>query len=123
MELNLDKICYYENNTIFFDVPTFKEVANLDNCEIIVYHIINTANKVLTQYNDYIVTINAKSLKITDLEKYLKFIKLFNILSMPIYSQLNICNIYNVPGTIKHIINFCKMFISKHTIKKINLCV
>jgi hypothetical protein len=116
------KICYHNNNEIFFDLIEFKEIANADNCVIIVQHFINIGHEVLKSYDNYIVNINATSLKILDLEKYLKFIQLFNVMCIPISSQLNQCNIYNAPTTFKQIYKFVKMFINKETLAKVNLC-
>ena len=116
------KICYHNNNEIFFDLIEFKEIANADNCVIIVQHFINIGNEVLKSYDNYIVNINATSLKILDLEKYLNFIQLFNVMCLPISSKLNQCNIYNAPNTFKQIFNFVKMFINKQTLAKVNLC-
>ena len=117
-----NKICYHNNNEIFFDFPAFKELANADNCVIIIQHFINIGHEVLKSYDDYIVNINATSLKITDLDKYLKFIQLFNVMCIPISDQLNQCNIYNTPTTFKQIYKFVKMFINKETLAKVNLC-
>ena len=116
------KICYHNNNEIFVDVYVFKEIANADNCVIIVQHFINIGNEVLKTHKDYIVNINATSLKITDLDKYLKFIQLFNVMCIPISEQLSICNIYNIPSSFKHIFNFVKMFINKQSLSKVKLC-
>jgi hypothetical protein len=115
-------ICYHNNNEIFFDIIEFKKIANDDNCVIIVQHFINIGNEVLKSYDDYIVNINATSLKILDLEKYLKFIQLFNVMSISISDKLNQCNIYNAPNTFKQIYKFVKIFINKQTLAKVNLC-
>ena len=116
------KICYHNNNEIFVDVYVFKEIANADNCVIIIQHFINIGNEVLKSYDDYIININATSLKLLDLEKYLKFIQLFNIMCIPISDKLNHCNIHNAPNTFKQIFNFVKMFINKETLAKVKLC-
>ena len=91
------KICYHNNNEIFVDVYVFKEIANADNCVIIIQHFINIGHEVLKSYDDYIINIHATSLKLLDLEKYLKCIQLFNIMSIPISTQLNTCNIFVTP--------------------------
>ena len=123
MSLSFNTICYNNNNNeIFFDLPAFKEIANADNCVIIVQHFINIGNEVLKTHKDYSVNINATSLKITDLDKYLKFIQLFNVMCIPISEQLSICNIYNIPSSFKHIFNFVKMFINKQSLSKVKLC-
>ena len=116
------KICYHNNNEIFVDVYVFKEIANAYNCVIIIQHFINIVNEVLKSYDDYIININATSLKLLDLEKYLKFIQLFNIMCIPISDKLNHCNIHNAPNTFKQIFNFVKMFINKETLAKVKLC-
>ena len=116
------KICYHNNNEIFVDVYVFKEIANADNCVIIIQHFINIGHEVLKSYDDYIININATSLKLLDLEKYLKFIQLFNIMCIPISDKLYHCNIHNAPNTFKQIFNFVKMFINKETLAKVKLC-
>ena len=123
MSLSFNTICYNNNNNeIFFDLPAFKEIANADNCVIIIQHFINIGHEVLKSYDDYIININATSLKLLDLEKYLKFIQLFNIMCIPISDKLNHCNIHNAPNTFKQIFNFVKMFINKETLAKVKLC-
>ena len=118
----INGLCNIKDNLIIFDYNYFKLFATKETYEIILTHVANCLNNVLTMHATFIVHINIKNLTITDIDKHLNFIKYVSAFMQEKYpNKLTKCYVYNAPIVFSKIVNMLSFFIDKETQTKIEL--
>jgi hypothetical protein len=118
----MDGLCRIKDNVIVLDNIYFKAFGAKETYNIILSHIINNIDSVLSTQEGFTVHINMKHLTIGDVDKHLKFIQHISGLFKEKYpNKLTKCFIHNAPFVFAKILNIVSLFIDKETQKKIEL--
>jgi hypothetical protein len=114
-----------EENDVVLDYryfKLFKQIKTPIENEIIIQHIVDTINTVLEKKKIFTVQLCLKSLTISDIDKYYKFISdISETLKLKFPDKLNICFVYNAPFIFSQFFSIIKSFIDKETMNKIKL--
>lgn len=113
-----------EDTEILLDCRYFKVIYNL-NCidtDSIIQHVINVILNTLEKRETFIIHVCLKSLSLTDIEKYYKFIcKISEVLKITFPDKLDKCFIYKAPFIFSQLFNIISAFVDKKTMGKIEL--
>ena len=118
----LDGLCSIKDNVIILDNTYFRFFATKDTYSIILSHITNNIDIILSLHQGFTVHINMKNLTMTDVDKHLKFIQHISVLFKERYpDKLTKCFVHNAPFDFTQILNIVSIFIDKETQTKIEL--
>jgi hypothetical protein len=118
----INGLCNIKDNLIIFDYNYFKLFATKETYEIILTHVFNCLNNIISIYDTFVVHINMKNITISDIDKHLNFIKYASTLMQDKYpNKLTKCYIYNAPIIFSKILNMLSFFIDKETQTKIEI--
>ena len=118
----LDGLCSIKDNVIILDNTYFRFFATKDTYSIILSHITNNIDIILSLHQGFTVHINMKNLTMTDVDKHLKFIQHISVLFKERYpDKLTKCFVHNAPFVFTQILNIVSIFIDKETQTKIEL--
>jgi len=117
----LNSISSINLNVIVIDYRYFKLFATNDTSyQVVINHIKNNLNEILTTYPTFTVHACMKSLSITDAEKHRNFIYDVSKTFKEEYpDKLQECFIYNAPFIFSRVYDIIRIFIDKPTQKKI----
>ena len=113
-----------EDNEILLDCRYFKLIYNLNciDCDSIIQHVINVIRNTLEKRELFIIHVCLKSLSLTDMDKYYKFIcKLSEVLKSTFPDKLDKCFIYKAPFIFSQLFSIISVFVDKKTMAKIQL--
>jgi len=118
----MNGVCNVKNNLVILDNNYFKYFASKETYDIILSHITNNIDHILSVYEGFIVHINMKNVTISDIDKHLKFIQTISIRLKDKYpKKLTKCYIHNAPFVFSQILNIISLFIDKETREKIEV--
>lgn len=118
----MDGLCNIKDNLIVLDNIYFKHFATKETYNIILSHIINNIDSILSIQQGFTVHINLKNLTVSDIEKHLKFIQHISTLFKEKYpNKLTKCFVHNAPFIFAQLLNIVSLFIDKETLTKIEL--
>ena len=113
-----------EDNEILLDCRYFKLIYTL-NCidgDSIIQHVINVIRTTLEKRELFIIHVCLKSLSLTDMDKYYKFIcKISEVLKSTFPDKLDKCFIYKAPFIFSQLFSIISAFVDKKTMAKIEL--
>jgi hypothetical protein len=120
----LEGLCSIKDNAIVLDYIYFKHFATKMTYSIILNHITNNIDIILSKKEKFIVHVNLKKLTLIDIDKHKEFIQDMSIYLKDKYpDKLSKCYIYNAPFVFSQIFNIVSLFIDKDTQTKIELVV
>jgi len=121
-EYILKCLCVNNGTTIFIDYTYFKHFATKETYNIILNHIINNIDSVLTNHDLFYVHLNMKNLTISDIDKHKMFIQHISFVLKNKYpNKLTKCYIHNASFIFSQIFNIICMFVDKETQEKIEV--
>jgi hypothetical protein len=113
-----------EDNEIILDCRYFKLIYNLNciDCDSIIQHVINVIRTTLEKRETFIIHVCLKSLSLTDIDKYYKFIcKISEVLKITFPDKLDKCFIYKAPFIFSQLFSIISAFVDKKTMTKLEL--
>jgi hypothetical protein len=113
-----------EDNEILLDCRYFKLIYTLNciDCDSIIQHVINVIRNTLEKRELFIIHVCLKSLSLTDIDKYYKFIcKISEVLKSTFPDKLDKCFIYKAPFIFSQLFSIISVFVDKKTMAKIEL--
>ena len=118
----LNTLCNVKDNLVILDNNYFKYFAAKETYDIILSHVVNNIDAILSAYDGFIVHVNMKGLTVSDVDKHYKFIQNISLLFKQKYpNKLTKCFIHNPPFVFSQIFNMVSLFIDKETQTKIEL--
>ena len=120
----LEGLCNIKDNAIVLDYIYFKHYSTKITYNIILNHITNNIDIILSKNEKFSVHVNLKKLTLIDIDKYKEFIHDMSVYLKDKYpDKLTKCYIYNAPFVFSQIFNIVSLFIDKDTQTKIELIV
>jgi hypothetical protein len=120
----LEGLCSIKDNAIVLDYIYFKHFATKITYSIILNHITNNIDIILSKNEKFNVHVNLKKLTLIDIDKHKEFIQDMSVYLKDKYpDKLSKCYIYNAPFVFSQIFNIVSLFIDKDTQTKIELVV
>ena len=114
-------ICNCEHNNIILDYRFFKYIANKNNYDFIICHIVSTISNILKNHDQFNVYVCMQYLSIMDIDKHGQFIySISNKLKTEFPDKLDKCHVHNAPYVFTNIYNLISTFVDKKTQEKIN---
>jgi hypothetical protein len=113
-----------EENEIILDCRYFKLIYNLNftDGDYIIQHVINIIRTTLEKKELFIIHLCLKSLSLTDVDKYYKFIcKISEVLKNTFPDKLEKCFIYKAPFIFSQLFSIISAFVDKKTMAKLEL--
>lgn len=118
----LNGLCYVQNNEIILNYIYFKHFATKETYSFILNYITNNIDRVLVNNSEFVMSVNMKSITLSEVDKHKIFIQnISEYLKEKYPEKLSKCYIYNAPFVFSQIYNIVSMFIDKDTQKKIEL--
>ncbi len=115
-------MCSIKDDAIVLDYIYVKHFATKMTYNIILTHIINNIDIILSTYKKFNVYVNLKKLTLVDVDKHKEFIQeISTVLKDKYPDKLTKCYIYNAPFVFYQIFNLVSLFIDKDTQMKIEL--
>lgn len=113
-----------QTNKIYIDYPMFKLYANPDNYDIIIKHVINTCNYLITYYGNFEIYINIEKFTVSAAERYKLFIQKYCDSCLKENTELaNLMTkmfILNSPSVIELVVKIIKPIVDKNIINKVS---
>jgi hypothetical protein len=120
----LQGLCSIKDNVIVLDYIYFKHFATKITYSIILNHITNNIDIILSKNEKFSVHVNLKKLTLIDIDKHKEFIQDMSVYLKDKYpDKLTKCYIHNAPFVFSQIFNIVSLFIDKDTQTKIELIV
>jgi hypothetical protein len=117
-----DKICYKNNQNMFFDYIYFKQLATKDTYSFIIQLIVKNIDAILSEHDQFDGHVSFKTITIGDIDKHFGFWReLSGVLKNRYKMKLNICCVYDIPSFFAKCYDMCKVFIDKDTQSKIQI--
>lgn len=119
----LESFCHITNNNkILLDYRIFKYIARPSTYDVLIKHISNKINLVLSNNPTFSVHICTKLLTISGADKHILFIyKLTESLNSSYPDKLEKCYIYDAPFIFQKIIGMLSLIVDKKTLSKITI--
>jgi hypothetical protein len=119
----LHHLCFnIKQNDIILDYKYFKLCAFPETYDILIKYVIDIIKSTVTNYSEFILHINMKSLSLSDIDKYYSFIQSISETMKQIFpNKLSKCYVYNAPFIFSQLFNTLSCFIDKKTQQKIVL--
>lgn len=118
----LKGLCNIKDDAIVMDYVYVKYFATKITYNIIINHITNNIDEILSKYPKFNVYVNLKKLTLVDVDKHKDFIQDISIILRDRYpDKLTKCYIYNAPFVFSQIFNMISYFIDKDTQTKVEL--
>jgi len=115
-------LCNIKDDAIVMDYVYVKYFATKITYNIIINHITNNIDEILSKYPKFNVYVNLKKLTLVDVDKHKDFIQDISIILRDRYpDKLTKCYIYNAPFVFSQIFNMISYFIDKDTQTKVEL--
>ena len=115
-------LCNIKDDAIVMDYVYVKYFATQITYNIIINHITNNIDEILSKYPKFNVYVNLKNLTLVDVDKHKDFIQDISIILKDRYpDKLTKCYIYNEPFVFSQIFNMISYFIDKDTQTKVEL--
>lgn len=115
-------LCNIKDDAIVMDYVYVKYFATKITYNIIINHITNNIDEILSKYPKFNVYVNLKKLTLVDVDKHKDFIQNISIILRDRYpDKLTKCYIYNAPFVFSQIFNMISYFIDKDTQTKVEL--
>lgn len=118
----MNHLCHIKDNSIILDNHYFKFFATKETYNIILTHIFNNLDTIITNYDTFVVHINMKGLTVSDIDKHLNFIQTVSSLFKEKYpNKLTKCFIHNAPFVFSKLLKILSLIIDKETRDKIEV--
>ena len=118
----MNGLCNIKYSLVILDNNYFKYFATKETYNIILSHVVNNIDTILSVNNGFTIHINMKGLTVSDIDKHYNFIQNISLLFKEKYpNKLTKCFIHNPPFVFSQIFNMISLFIDKETQSKIEL--
>jgi len=115
-------LCNIKDDAIVIEYVYVKYFATKITYNIIINHITNNIDEILSKYPKFNVYVNLKKLTLVDVDKHKDFIQDISIFLRDRYpDKLTKCYVYNAPFVFSQIFNMISYFIDKETQTKVEL--
>ncbi len=118
----MNHLCHIKDNCIILDNYYFKLFAAKETYDIILAHIFNSIDTILSTHDNFVVHINMKGLTLADIDKHMSFINNVSTFFKDKYpNKLTRCFVHNAPFVFSKLLKLLSILIDTETRNKIEV--